>query len=336
MGSQIQQDTQRVIVTGGCGFIGSNFLRLMIEKYPNYHFVNIDNLSYSGNLNNLKDIENKENYEFIKIDIRDHKAMSSIVQEGDIIVNFAAESHVDNSIKDPEIFISTNVLGTHSILEAARKNNARLFIQISTDEVYGSLGFEDNSSTESDTLKPSSPYSASKAAAEMICLGNLKTFNQPIIITRSSNNFGPYQFPEKLIPLFTTNLVEGKKVPVYGTGNNIRDWIFVQDNCEALDFLIHNGKPGEIYNIGGGNEITNLALTKKIISVMEKNDDFIEYVEDRKGHDLRYSLNSDKIMSLGWSPKSSFEEAMNFTLNWYKDNNVWWEPLKNISDRRTS
>lgn len=333
---EFKRDWPRLIVTGGCGFIGSNFIRLIIEKYPNKEIVNIDKLTYSGNKENLKDLEKKGNYKFIQEDIRNFDSIQKIIQKGDIIVNFAAESHVDNSIKDPNIFITTNILGTHSILEAARKKQAKLFVQISTDEIYGSLNFEDKSSKEIDFLKPSSPYSASKAAAEMLCLGNIRTFNQPIIITRSSNNFGPYQFPEKLIPLFVTNLLEGKKIPLYGSGKNMRDWIYVQDNCEAIDFIINNGDIGEIYNIGGGNEISNLELTKKILKKIGFNEEFINYVEDRKGHDLRYSLDCSKIKNIGWKPLFNFDQALEKTINWYKNNKNWWKTLKMIPGRRTS
>jgi dTDP-glucose 4,6-dehydratase len=318
----------RLIVTGGSGFIGTNFIRYMIKKYPNYKILNIDSLTYSGNKNNLSDLEANPNYEFIEEDICDTEAMNQIVKEEDIVVNFAAESHVDNSIKNPRVFIKTNVLGTHSILEAARKNNAKLFLQISTDEVYGSLNFEQASSNETHILNPSSPYSGSKAAAEMVCMGNIRTFKQPIMITRSSNNFGPYQYPEKVIPLFLTNLFENKKVPLYGDGKNVRDWIYVEDNCEAIDAIIHKGTPGEIYNIGGGNEISNLELTKQILESCEKDNSSIEYVEDRLGHDLRYSLDATKTEALDWKPKHSFKEALKLTIEWYKNNQDWWKPLK--------
>ncbi|MBS3085491.1 dTDP-glucose 4,6-dehydratase [Candidatus Pacearchaeota archaeon] len=332
----MSKEAKRVIVAGGCGFIGSNFLILMVNKYPNYQFINIDKLTYSGNQENLKQIENQSNYAFIQADIANYDFMRNIIQEGDVIVNFAAESHVDNSIKEPQIFIQTNVLGTHSILEAARQKKAGLFVQISTDEVYGSLNFGDASSKEQDVLNPSSPYSASKAAAEMICLGNIKTFKQPIIITRSSNNFGPYHFPEKVVPLFITNLIEQKKVPLYGTGKNVRDWIFVQDNCEAIDFIIHNGQVNGVYNIGGGNEITNIGLTKLILEKMGAGEESIQLVEDRKGHDLRYSLNCEKIKALGWKPRFNFDKALSLTIEWYKNNKWWWQPLKNMPGRRTS
>lgn len=327
---------QRMIVTGGAGFIGSNFLIYMADKYPDYDFICVDKLTYSGNKFNINSLMNKPNFWFIQEDICNFEEIKKIIEEGDIIVNFSAESHVDNSIKDPFIFIKTNVLGTHSLLEAARIKKARLFIQISTDEVYGSLDFNSSSSVEEDILNPSSPYSSSKAAAEMLCLGNFHTFNQPIIITRSSNNFGPYQFPEKLIPLFVTNLLEEKKVPLYGTGKNIRDWIYVLDNCEAIEFVIHKGKIGEIYNIGGGNEVSNIELTNKILRKMGFGEDFINRVEDRKGHDLRYSLNSNKLKKLGWSPKFNFDEALTMTIEWYKNNKNWWQPIKHMPGRRTS
>lgn len=330
------ENHKRLIVTGGAGFIGTNFIKYMVKKYPHYSILNIDRLTYSGNKNSLKDLENNSNYQFIHADIVDFEKISEIIKEGDIVVNFAAESHVDNSIRDPQIFIKTNVLGTHSILEAARKNKASLFLQISTDEVYGSLSFDQKSSTETDILAPSSPYSASKAAAELIVLSNHKTFKQPVIITRSSNNFGPYQFPEKVIPLFITNLIDNKKVPLYGSGKNVRDWIYVLDNCEALDFVIHHGKIGEIYNIGGGNEIPNLELTHSILKNMDKGESSIEYVQDRLGHDLRYSLDCSKIHSLGWKPSSNFEDNLKKTIDWYRENESWWRPLKNTPGKRTS
>ena len=326
----------RIIVTGGAGFIGSNFLLYMIEKYPEYKFINIDKLTYSGNRENLKSIESKSNYCFIEEDICNKEAINEVVQEGDIVVNFAAESHVDNSILEPDLFVKTNVLGTQVLLDVARQKKAALFIQISTDEVYGSLSFDQRPSKEDDVLNPSSPYSASKAAAEMLCLANTRTYNQPIIITRSSNNFGPYQFPEKVIPLFVTNLIKGNQVPLYGDGKNVRDWIHVEENCKAIDFIIHNGKVGEIYNIGGENELQNIELTKKILEQMRKDESHIKKVTDRLGHDLRYSLNCDKLKDLGFSPKLDFEEQLEKTVNWYKENEAWWLPLKEESGKRTS
>lgn len=322
------QKKTKVIVTGGAGFIGSNFMHYMIDKYLDYDFIVIDKLTYAGNIKNLTSIANRANFRFEWIDISDKNRINELVDENTIIVNFAAESHVDNSITGPMIFTHTNVLGTHALLEIARHKKAKLFIQISTDEVYGSLSFEAQSSKEEDILKPSSPYSASKAAAEMLCFAYMHTFKMPIIITRSSNNFGPYQYPEKVIPLFVTNLIEGKKVPLYGTGKNVRDWIYVEDNCEAIDFVMHKGKVGEVYNIGGGNEVQNVELTGKILEMMGVGKEMIEYVEDRLGHDLRYSLDSSKLKSLGWKPKHSFEEALQKTVKWYKENESFWRPLK--------
>jgi dTDP-glucose 4,6-dehydratase len=328
--------SQKMVVTGGSGFIGSNFLRYMLKKYPAYNFINIDKLTYAGNLMNLEGVGKYSNYKYIKEDICNKEVISEIIDEGDVIVNFAAESHVDNSILDPGIFIKTNVLGTQYMLDVARTKKAKLFIQISTDEVYGSLTLEQESSQENHNLHPSSPYSASKAAADLLCYASVKTFGQPVIITRSSNNFGPYQFPEKIIPLFLTNLIRGMQVPLYGTGKNVRDWVYVQDHIEAIDFLVHNGKIGEIYNIGGGHELENISLTKLIISKMGKDASFIRHVEDRLGHDFRYSLNGGKLAKLGWRPRFDFESALHETIEWYKNNTAWWTPLKDVPGRRTS
>jgi len=328
--------TQKMVVTGGSGFIGSNFLRHMLQKYPAYKFVNVDKLTYAGNLMNLEGFGNFSNYKYVKEDICNKEAISEIIEEGDVVVNFAAESHVDNSILDPGVFIKTNVLGTQYMLDLARTKKAKLFIQISTDEVYGSLNLEQESSQEHHNLFPSSPYSASKAAADLLCYSSMRTFGQPIIITRSSNNFGPYQYPEKVIPLFVTNLIRGMQVPLYGTGKNVRDWVYVQDHVEAIDFIIHNGKNGEIYNIGGGNELANIDLTNQIISKMGKDSSFIKYVEDRLGHDFRYSLNGGKLGALGWRPRFDFDSALHETVEWYRNNPTWWTPLKDSPGRRTS
>jgi len=315
-----------ILITGGCGFIGSNFIKYWLKNYPEDNIINLDKLTYAGNLDNLRDIEHNPKYKFVKGDICDKDLMNEITKDIDIVFNFAAESHVDNSIKGPLIFTETNVLGTHILLEAAKNNNIKKFIHISTDEVYGST--RDSSFRETDILKPNSPYSAAKAAAEMIARAYNKTFNLPVIITRSSNNFGPYQYPEKLIPLFVTNLMENKKVPVYGSGLNIRDWIYVIDNCEAIDFVSKNGITGEIYNIGGGNEVPNIEITKKIIKQMGKDDSFIEYVPDRLGHDFRYSLSCEKLHKLGWKPRFDFENALKETIEWYNNNEEWWRKLK--------
>ncbi len=323
----------KMIVTGGAGFIGSNFIHMMVDKYPEINFIVVDKLTYAGNLANLESLMNKRNFEFVQADIGDIEKMNELIDENTCIVNFAAESHVDNSITGPLIFTETNVKGTHKLLEVARQKKAKMFLHVSTDEVYGSLDFSDKSSNENDILNPSSPYSASKAAAEMLCMAYKHTFDMPIIITRSSNNFGPYQYPEKIIPLFVTNLLEGKKVPVYGTGKNVRDWIYVLDNCEAIEFIIKNGKIGEIYNVGGGNEKANIELTKKIIELMNKNEESIEFVKDRLGHDVRYSLDCKKVNDLGWRPKRSFEEALKETIEWYKSNENWWKVLKEKNRR---
>ena len=316
----------KVLITGGCGFIGTNFIKYWLEKYPNDEIINLDKLTYAGNPDNLKDIEDNPKYTFVKGDICDRKIVDKVMKDKDIVFNFAAESHVDNSIKGPLVFTESNVLGTHVLLESAKQNNIKKFIHISTDEVYGSV--KEGSFSETDILKPNSPYSAAKAAAEMIVRAYNVTFKLPVIITRSSNNYGPYQYPEKVIPLFVTNLIENKKVPLYGTGMNVRDWIYVMDNCEAVDFVSKNGEIGEIYNIGGGNEIPNIELTNSILKEMDKDETYIEYVEDRLAHDFRYSLTCNKIHKLGWKPRFNFETALKETVQWYKDNEEWWRKLK--------
>jgi len=317
-----------ILVTGGAGFIGSNFIRYMMDKYPGYKMINLDKLTYAGNLENLRDIEDKDNYTFVKGDIADTKIVSDIfASKIDAIVNFAAESHVDRSIEEPGVFIQTDVYGTFVLLEAARKNNCDVFLQISTDEVYGSI--EDGSFKEGDPLLPNSPYSASKAGAEMIVRSFFKTYETPVIITRTSNNFGPYQYPEKLIPLFVTNLIDGIQVPLYGDGMNVRDWIYVDDNCSALDMVLHRGEVGGIYNIGAGNEKPNVWITKKLIQLLGKTEDMIMPVEDRLGHDRRYSVDCSRIKhELGWDTEYDFGEALEKTVAWYRDNEEWWRPLK--------
>ena len=316
----------KILVTGGAGFIGSNFVRYILKKYPDYKIVNLDKLTYCGNLNNLKDVENNPNYQFVRGDICDKRLVIDLAKDCDGIIHFAAESHVDNSIEKPDEFINTNVVGTLNMLEAARVNKIKRFLHISTDEVYGSI--ENGSFDESSLLHPNSPYSASKAAAEHLVTAYFTTYGVPAIITRSSNNFGPNQYPEKLIPLFITNLLEGKKVPLYGSGLNVRDWIYVEDNCGALDFVFHNGKEGEVYNVAGNNEKKNIEITEAVLALLKKDRESIEYVKDRLGHDLRYSLTSDKLQKLGWSPTFKFESAMQETVKWYAENEWWWSPLK--------
>ncbi len=318
-----------LLITGGAGFIGSNFIHYIAEKYTGYRLINLDKLTYAGNLENLRDIEGSPNYEFIKGDIADRKLVDDIFKSNtiDAVINFAAESHVDRSIEEPGIFIQTDIYGTYTLLETMREYESGIFLQISTDEVYGSIEF--GSSRENDMLKPNSPYSASKAGAEMIVRSFFKTYGVQTIITRTSNNFGPYQYPEKLIPLFVTNLIDGNKVPLYGDGMNVRDWIYVDDNCAAIDMILHNGKIGEIYNIGAGNEKTNIWITWKILELLGKTEDMIDPVRDRLGHDRRYSLDCSKLKKeLGWETRYNFEQALEKTVKWYKDNEKWWRPLK--------
>ena len=323
------REFKTLLVTGGAGFIGSNFIRYMVRKYNGYKIINLDKLTYAGNLENLKDIEDIKNYRFIKGDICDRDLVEDIFSGNkiDAVVNFAAESHVDRSITDPGVFIQTDVYGVFVLLEAATKYKSKVFLQISTDEVYGSI--EKGSFTEDDPLAPNSPYSASKSGAEMIVRSFFKTYQTPILVTRTSNNFGPYQYPEKIIPLFVTNLIDGKKVPLYGDGMNVRDWIYVSDNCIALDMVLHKGKIGEVYNIGAGNEKPNVWITKKILEILEKPETMIEPVADRLGHDRRYSVDCSKIeKELGWKPEVDFEEALHRTVQWYVNNEKWWRPLK--------
>lgn len=319
---------KRILITGGAGFIGSNFVRYMLDKYNDYKIINLDLLTYCGNLENLNGIENNPNYSFVKGDITDKKLVFDIVKKVDYIVNFAAESHVDRSIEDPEIFIKTNIFGTQNLLNAAKKFKIDKFIQISTDEVYGSLGKE-GYFIEDTPLAPNSPYSASKAGADLMVRAYHKTYDLPVNITRCSNNYGPYQFPEKLIPLMISNALEDKKLPVYGDGLNVRDWLHVYDHCTAIDLVLHKGVNGEIYNIGGNNEKKNIEIVKLIIKYLKKDESLIKYVKDRLGHDRRYAIDSGKIQSeLGWKPKYSFEEGIKKTIKWYLNNLKWLEMVK--------
>jgi len=321
-------DEMKLLVTGGAGFIGSNFVRKSINN-PNFKTVTVlDSLTYAGNLNNLNEVISSEKFIFIKGDICNSEIVSDVTKGIDVIINFAAESHVDRSITNPGQFLKTNILGTQNLLEAAVINKVGRFIQISTDEVYGSIN--EGSWTEDWPLSPNSPYSASKASADLLVLSYYKTFGLNVNITRCSNNYGPYQFPEKIIPLFVTNLLKNKKLPIYGNGENIRDWIHVDDHCAGIEKTIHLGQPGEIYNFGGGNEITNIQLAKKILEYFNLSSDEIEYVQDRKGHDLRYSVSFNKSLNkLGWKPTKNFTDGLLETIEWYKSNGKWWENLKN-------
>ncbi|KZE97370.1 dTDP-glucose 4,6-dehydratase [Parageobacillus thermantarcticus] len=319
-----------LLVTGGAGFIGSNFVRYMLEKYPNYKVVNYDLLTYAGNLENLKDVENHPNYTFVKGDINNRELVDYLVKthEIDVIVNFAAESHVDRSITDPDIFVKTNVLGTQALLDVAKANHIKKYVQISTDEVYGTLG-ETGYFTEETPLAPNSPYSASKAGGDLLVRAYHETYGLNVNITRCSNNYGPYHFPEKLIPLMITNALEGKELPIYGDGQNIRDWLHVKDHCAAIDLVIHKGRPGEVYNIGGHNERTNNEIVHLIVEKLGVSKDLIKYVADRPGHDRRYAIDPTKIMTeLGWKPQYTFEKGIVETIQWYIDNQEWWKNIK--------
>lgn len=318
----------KLLVTGGAGFIGSCFIRHELKKHPDYKIINLDALTYCGNIENLKDIENNPNYTFIHGNICDKNLVRDIIKEVDCVINFAAESHVDNSIKTPEIFIETNVQGTLNLLQASKELGIKRFLQISTDEVYGTLG-KDGYFYETTPLAPNSPYSASKASADLLVRAYKETFGLPVLNTRCSNNYGPYQYPEKLIPFFISKLLKGEKVPVYGDGLNVRDWLYVYDHCEAIDIVLHKGKIGEIYNIGGHNEKTNLEITRLILDAMGKDENYIEYVTDRPGHDRRYAISNDKITEqLGWQPSITFEEGIKLTINWYLNNLDWMKSIE--------
>jgi len=323
---------QNLLVTGGAGFIGSNFIRYILKLRKNFRIINIDKLTYAGNLENLADIEkdHKKDYKFYKADICNFDAITNIIEKEKInyIINFAAESHVDRSIENPNVFCLTNITGTQTLLNIAKKNEIEKYIQISTDEVYGSLKFDDPAFTETTPLSPNSPYSASKASADLLTIAYYKTFNVPINITRCSNNYGPYQFPEKLIPLMINNALNDKELPVYGKGINVRDWIYVEDHCEAVLKVLLEGREGEIYNIGGDSEIANIDLVKKLLKLLDKPETLITFVKDRPGHDLRYAMNHEKITKeLNWKPKKSFEEGLKMIVNWYLENEKW---LQNV------
>lgn len=320
--------SMKILVTGGAGFIGSNFVNYMVDKYPEYMIINVDALTYAGNLENLKPSEGRLNYQFVKADITDAETMDQLIGDGvDAVINFAAESHVDRSITNPGIFVQTNIQGTQVLLDAAKKYNIKKYLQVSTDEVYGSLG-EEGYFTEQMPLAPNSPYSASKAGADMLVLAYHETFGLPVNITRCSNNYGPFHFPEKLIPLMIINALNDKKLPVYGDGKNVRDWLHVTDHCSAIDLVLHKGFDGEVYNVGGHNEKTNLEVVKEILKQLDKPESLIQYVEDRLGHDRRYAIDPTKLQKeLGWEPRYTFETGLKETVQWYLDNQAWWENI---------
>lgn len=311
----------KIIITGGAGFIGCNFVKMIVNKYPDYEIKVLDNLSYSGSLKNLEGVSDK--ITFIKGDITDKNDVENALKDVDAVIHFAAESHVDNSIENPENFIKTNIFGTYTLLECARKNDINKFLHISTDETYGSI--ESGSFKETDMLDPASPYSASKAGSDLLVNAYHTTYGLNTLITRSSNNFGPFQYPEKLIPVLIKNAIYDKPLPIYGDGLNIRDWIFVEDNCSGVDMVFHKGKIGEIYNIGGGNEKTNLEITQLILKELGKSEELISFVKDRLGHDRRYSISISKIKSLGWKPEWKFEDALKYTIKWYLNNKWFWD-----------
>ena len=321
-----------IIVTGGAGFIGSNFIFYMLKKYPNYRIVCLDKLTYAGNLSTLKSVMDNENFRFVKADICDKQAIDKVFEEEkpDIIVNFAAESHVDRSIENPDVFLKTNILGTATLMNACRKYGIKRYHQVSTDEVYGDLPLDrpDLFFTEQTPIHTSSPYSSSKAGADLLVLAYHRTYELPVTISRCSNNYGPYHFPEKLIPLMIANALNDKPLPVYGKGENVRDWLYVEDHCKAIDLIIHNGKVGEVYNIGGHNEMKNIDIVKLICKELNKPESLITYVADRKGHDMRYAIDPTKIhIELGWLPETNFKDGIKKTIAWYLENKDWWQEI---------
>lgn len=316
----------KLLVTGGAGFIGSHFVRHILGKYPTYSVVNLDKLTYAGNLENLRDVEGNSRYCFVRGDICDAAQAREVARGVDAIVNFAAESHVDRSILGADEFLKTDVLGTFTLLEAARELKVPRYVQISTDEVYGSI--EHGAARETVPLRPTNPYSASKAAADLLVGASWATYRLPVLITRSSNNFGPNQYPEKVIPLFITNALEDRPLPLYGDGRNVRDWLYVLDNCDAIDLVLHAGALGEIYNVGGGTEVENIVLTRQILRLLGKPESLIQPVADRPGHDRRYALDCHKIRALGWKPRHDFGAALAETVRWYREHEVWWRPIK--------
>lgn len=323
---------KKVLVTGGAGFIGSNFIFYMLDKHPDYGIICLDKLTYAGNLKTLASIMDKPNFKFIRADIDDRQAVKEIfaVEKPDVVVNFAAESHVDRSIENPGIFLQTNVIGTQVLMDACRKYGIERYHQVSTDEVYGDLPLDrpDLFFTENTPLHTSSPYSASKAAADLLCNAYFRTYGLPITISRCSNNYGPYQFPEKLIPLMIANALADKPLPVYGEGVNVRDWLYVEDHCRAIDLILQNGKVGQVYNIGGHNEMRNIDIVKLILQALGKPESLINFVTDRKGHDMRYAIDPTFIHdNLGWLPETKFADGIQKTIEWYLDNKTWWQEI---------
>jgi dTDP-glucose 4,6-dehydratase len=320
---------KNLLITGGAGFIGSNFIHYLLKNYPDCRLINLDKLTYAGNLDNLKDVEKDPRYEFVRGDIRDHELVRKLMERVEGVVHLAAETHVDRSIMDAGEFVLTDVYGSFVLFEVLRNADIQFFLHVSTDEVYGSRdrGFFN----EHDALNPSSPYAASKAGADRLAFSYSVTYDLPIVIVRPSNNFGPYQYPEKFIPLFVTNALENKDLPLYGKGTNVRDWLYVEDHCRALDFIMRKGKLGEVYNVGANNEVKNIQIAEIIVDMLEKPRSLIKFVADRLGHDKRYALDCEKIHSLGWKPGKDFKEALAFTVHWYQKHSAWWRKIKEKS-----
>jgi dTDP-glucose 4,6-dehydratase len=319
----------KLLITGGAGFMGSHFITYISEKYPEYEIINFDKLTYAGNLDNLKEIENNPRYQFVQGDIADLKVLENVFKNNsiDVIINYAAETHVDRSILDPEAFLKTDIFGTYNLLEVTNKFHIKKMIQISTDEVFGSIS--EGTFTEQSSFEPNSPYAAAKAGGDLLCRSYFVTYQTPVIVTHSCNFYGSRQYPEKLIPLFITNLLEGKKVPIYGDGKNVREWIHTSDHCRAIDMILHKGQVGEVYNIGSGIEKSNLEITKLILKKLNVEEEMIEWVADRPGHDRRYAIDHSKLTrELGWKPEKSFEDGIRETIQWYKENEWWWKKLK--------
>jgi dTDP-glucose 4,6-dehydratase len=317
----------KLLITGGAGFMGSNFVKYILRNHPNWQVVNLDKLTYAGNLDNLKEIGKSSNYKFVRGDIASPPDVEKAIGRGvDCIINYAAETHVDRSIIEPSAFIKTDILGTYTLLEAAKKHNVAQYIQISTDEVFGSIS--KGAFSENSPFKPSSPYAASKAGADHLCRAYFKTYNLPVIVTHSCNVFGPNQYPEKIIPLFITNLLENKKVPIYGSGKQVREWIFTKDHCRAIEMIMKKGQAGEVYNIGTGYSKQNIETARFILQELGFDKNMIEYVKDRSGHDFRYAINHKKLKSLGWKPQVSWGEGLRRTIKWYQENKNWWKKIK--------
>ncbi|MFT5367778.1 MAG: dTDP-glucose 4,6-dehydratase [Candidatus Latescibacterota bacterium] len=321
-----------ILVTGGAGFIGSHFVRHILNTYDDYHVINLDKLTYAGNLENLRDIEGNSRYEFVQGDIGNSELVGHIMQRVDFVANFAAESHVDRSIMGAEDFMRSNALAVYTLLDAARRHEVERFLQVSTDEVYGSLADDEDPWTEGSPLAPRNPYSVAKAAGDMMAQSFAITYGMPVVITRASNNIGPFQYPEKRVPLFITHAIDNLSLPVYGDGSAVRDHLYVTDHCEAIDLVLHQGSVGEAYNVGGENEANGMDVVEKILEVLEKPRDLIQHVTDRPGHDMKYSLNATKVMDLGWKPKHDFESALRLTAEWYVASEDWWRKIKEGTD----